>query len=250
MGLMTTLKRQLRCWGWELHRTDPDRSLSEHLWFLFPHLDINCVLDVGAGTGEYGAFLRENGYTGTIASFEPVPASFQALARRCADDPRWQAYPYALGSTSATLPINVTRNAAYSSFLSPSTHSQTSFPASDVERTQAVEVRRLDAIFDEVVASVAQPRVFLKLSSQGWDHEVLRGAELRLDHVRGLQSELALHPLYDGGATFVEGMQVLNRSGFAVSGIFDRPHHHDFHLSEVDCVMVRAGSASQFARRW
>jgi hypothetical protein len=82
--VLTTVRRRLRPLGWELRRTDPDRS---------PYLRINCVLDAGAGRGGYGTFLRENGYEGQIISFEPVAASFQSLAIQCARDPKWRAHP-------------------------------------------------------------------------------------------------------------------------------------------------------------
>jgi hypothetical protein len=137
---LAALRRRLRSRGWEIRRTDPDRSLGEHLWLLFPYLDINCVVDVGAGSGEYGALLRQNGYTGQIISFEPVSASFRRLERRCAPDPRWTAYQYALGSETTSAPINVTRDPSYASFLRPSHDWQESFRASAVDQTEHVAV--------------------------------------------------------------------------------------------------------------
>ncbi len=58
------LRRIVRSLGWELRRLDPDLTLDAYLWFLFRHLSINCVLEVGAGRGEYGDLLRTNMYAG------------------------------------------------------------------------------------------------------------------------------------------------------------------------------------------
>jgi FkbM family methyltransferase len=251
MSMMATLKRQLRTRGWELRRTDPDRSLGEHLWFVFPYLGINCVLDVGAGRGEYGTFLRQNGYAGHIISFEPVAASFSALARRCADDPRWHAYPYALGSEHSARQIFVTSNPDYSSFLQPSQHALATFPGCAVDRTERVEVRRLDEIFDDAITPIAEPRAFLKLTTQGWDLEVLRGAEHRLDRLLAMQTELSLHPPYEGATEFEAALSSFSHAGFAAAGMFDRPHHHGFRLAEVDFVAIKPASpASHVVRRW
>jgi FkbM family methyltransferase len=245
------LKRGLRARGWELRRTDPDRSLGEHLWLLFPYLGVNCVLDVGAGSGAYGQFLRQNGYTGWIISFEPVAAAFQQLASRAARDPRWRALPYALGDEHADRCINVTRNPGYASFLRPAKATQARFEGCIVERTETVEVRRLDTVFDDVVRGTADPRVFLKLTTQGWDPHVLRGAADRLDQILGLHTELSLHPVYEEAAELGPAIEALNRTGFGVSGLFDRPHHHGFRLSEVDCVMVRQPDGPEpLLRRW
>jgi FkbM family methyltransferase len=250
-GLAARLRSKLRQRGWEIRRTDPDRSLAEHLWFLFPHLGVTCVLDVGAGTGEYGEFLRRNGFTGEIISFEPVAARFQRLARRCATDPHWRAYPFALGSTSTTQDINVTRDRRYSSFLRPTEHALQTFPASIVERTEQVEIRQLDEVWDEVLGQLPAPVVFLKITTQGWDLDVLRGAEQRLGMVAGLQVELSLCPLYEGAMAFAETLATLSAAGFGVSGLFDRPHHHDFRLGEVDCVMTRVpDDQREIRRRW
>src|SRR4051812_15268739 len=87
-NLIKTGKRLLRSRGWEIHLADSDRSLREPLRVLVPYLGINCVPEVGTGAGEYARFLRKNGYTGHIISFEPVEASFRPLVGRCERDAR------------------------------------------------------------------------------------------------------------------------------------------------------------------
>lgn len=249
--LAAGIRRQMRRRGWELRRTDPDRSLAEHLWFLFPHLGTTCVLDIGAGTGEYGDFLRRNGYQGEIVSFEPLAESFARLAQRAAADPCWQAYPYALGATTGLAELHVTRDVRYASVFSPTEHALRTFPASTVKQTIPVEVRRLDDILDQVLAPLDDPVVFLKISTQGSELEVLRGADRRLSAIAGLQVELSLDPLYQGAAPLQEALTTLTASGFAVSGLFDRPHHHGFRLAELDCVMVRTEQpGAKVLRRW
>jgi FkbM family methyltransferase len=218
---------------------------------VLPYLDVTCVLDVGAGTGEFGAFLRQNGYSGHIVSFEPVEASFRVLASRCERDPWWDAYQYALGSETTLHAMNVMRSRAYSSFLKPSAHSVKTFPGSRVERTEIVDVRRLDEIFDDVVPPKAEASMYLKLTTQGWDAPVLRGAEGCLDRIRAVQTELCLDPLYDDAPGLSEMLASLNDLGFVVSGLFDRPHHHDFRLAEIDCVAIKpARPAPHVVRRW
>jgi FkbM family methyltransferase len=250
-GAMVALKRQLRGWGWEVRRTDQDRSLGEHLRSMMPYLGVNCVLDVGAGTGDYGAFLRDNGYDGPIISFEPVEASFQILARRSARDPRWQAYRYALGSQATTRPIHVTRNPRYASFLLPSMHTLATFPGGTVERAEVVEVRRLDQIFEDIAGQMSGPHVFLRVSTCGWDLEVLRGAENLQIPILAVQSELSLDPPHDGAIDLSGGILEFGRAGFAISGMFARPHQHGFRLSELDCVMVPLSDPpAPLTRRW
>jgi FkbM family methyltransferase len=208
------------------------------------------VLDVGAGDGEYGAFPRQNGYRGHIISFEPVSASFVALARRYAPDPKWQVRQWALGSTSTTVAINLTKGLGYSPFLRPIEHVVSTFAPSGVERTKPVEIRGLDAAIDELTAEIERPRVYLKLTTQGWDLDVMREAERGLEHIVALKSELSLQPVHEGAAEFCEAISP-ESGGLRGWDLFDRPHHHDFRLGEVDCVMVRQPNEhTRLGRRW
>src|SRR5581483_475032 len=93
-----------------------DRALAAHLADLFAALQIDCVLDVGANTGQYYDFLRHRvGYAGLIVSFEPVEQNIAILRERSRLDPRWSIEPYALGSDEGAHEFNVMRSTLFSS---------------------------------------------------------------------------------------------------------------------------------------
>ena len=71
-GVRSLVQRALRSCGYEVTRSLPGAHLGRYLMALFEHQAIDCVLDVGAHWGEYGEFLRRQGYRGRIVSFEPV----------------------------------------------------------------------------------------------------------------------------------------------------------------------------------
>ena len=92
--------------GWDVRRFDPSAALPDYLrHVLFPHFGVNCVLDVGAHHGGFALSLREVGYSGTIASFEPVAATYEVLRERAAGDARWHTFECALGSIDGTTRI-------------------------------------------------------------------------------------------------------------------------------------------------
>jgi hypothetical protein len=91
------IKRLFARMGFQISRISPGQTLEFHLRNLFTTLCISCVLDVGAHEGTYGRELRRLGYSGHIVSFEPVAENFAILARASSGDPRWRAFPYALG---------------------------------------------------------------------------------------------------------------------------------------------------------
>src|SRR6185437_13190834 len=99
------LKQLLWKHGWDLRPLTPLNGIDVMLWKLLPELKVNCVIDVGAHTGEFALQIRSLGYTGRIASFEPTHEAFIDLHHRVQEDSDWHAYPVALGSSAGTADI-------------------------------------------------------------------------------------------------------------------------------------------------
>ena len=102
------IQNVLRSLGFQVVRspTPTHARLREVLQRVFKSYSINCVLDVGANTGQYATLLRAIGYKGWIISFEPVRATYEVLARTASKDARWRVFPYALGATRGQFEIN------------------------------------------------------------------------------------------------------------------------------------------------
>src|SRR5262245_4425212 len=114
--------------GYQVQRFPAPNSYDRHIRALVSSLDVNCVIDVGAHTGEFYRFMRRVGYSGRIVSFEPVPDSFARLRREAAEDPNWRGYDLALGAERGLKPINVPDSTGFTSFLRPNTYCQQRFP--------------------------------------------------------------------------------------------------------------------------
>ena len=245
-ALQYRTRNALRRLGVELVRAgQADASLlGVHLDRLFRDRRIDVVLDVGAKAGEYGAWLRGNGYAGRIVSFEPVSTSFAELAERAHLDDAWDVHQLALGSASATAEIAVARLPQLSSFRTRNAFSQAGFAdAMDVQRVEQVPVRRLDALWDDVVPAGAAA-VYLKVDTQGWDLEVLAGLGARAAEVVALQTEMAVQPIYEGSPTLRESLDAVTALGFTPSGMFPVTLDAALALVELDCVAVRTDSAT------
>ncbi len=207
---------------------------------LLPQLGVDCVLDVGAHYGEFGATLRGIGYRGEIVSFEPIPESFARLRERCSADPKWRALPLAIGSEDGELPIHVTAGTEFASFLAPDAGAWREYrDAMRVERTEVVPVRRLDAVLDEALAGLDGRRIFLKSDTQGYDLRVVEGAGERMRDVLGLQAELPVKPLYHGMPGFTEALAYLEGLGLELFGLYPVNHDGDGRVIEFDCMMRR-----------
>src|SRR5947199_61122 len=71
----------------------------------------------------------------------------------------------------------------------------------------------------EPVQDIRDPRVFLKMDTQGWDLNVLSGASGALDRIRALQSEISVRHIYDGMPDYLESMNVMRKLGFELMAV-------------------------------
>ena len=221
-----------------LPNTFPNR-----LRYLVQHLGINCVIDVGAHWGEYGQELRELGYRGRIASFEPIAENYERLSSVAVADGNWRTFHCALGSEATTQEINVLAATDLSSFLPASYHGDRFGQGMTLERREKVEVRRLATEFGGCIEGIANPRILLKMDTQGYDFAVLEGAGSALDSVIVLQSEVAVRPLYEGMTLLPEAVSRFQKLGFDLAGLYPVSLELDnLRIIEFDCLMVRAAS--------
>jgi FkbM family methyltransferase len=237
----TTLRRLVRGLGFDVVRyPNPGGLAFPHLVTVLAEYGIDCVLDVGAHWGEFGSRLRQMGYRGDIVSFEPVAESFARLEQLAAPDPRWSVHRFALGNRDASAEINVSHESDLSSFLETSSYGHELFPtATEVDSAEVVQVRRLDSILATVVDG-GSSHLFLKCDTQGWDLEVISGADGCLDRIQGLQIEAAVKPIYNGAPSYLDALAEVTRRGFALTGIFPIQRDEQLQIVELDCIFVRA----------
>ena len=233
----------LRPLGVDLVR-HPYRPLFVHLADLMPLLNVDCALDVGAHHGDWARGLRDVGFRGRIVSFEPASEAYRALERASSADSEWLVHRLALGAADEQRDLNITKEPTLASFRDTSAAGKQHLrDYQDVQRVDAVDVRLLDSVFPECVRGLENPCVLLKLDTQGWDLEVLRGAETTLAQVGAVQIELALEPLYEGAPPYLDALTALDRLGYVPTGFFPVASLDAARVLEVDCVLRRRNQA-------
>jgi FkbM family methyltransferase len=176
---------------------------------------VDLVIDVGANVGQYGLSLRKAGYRKRIVSFEPLPNAHEELTRVASGDADWQVFARcALGSHRGSAEMNVSANSYSSSLLGMTKTHIDAAPDSSYVGTVRTDVLPLDAIRTGLV-NVGN-RVFLKIDTQGYELEVLRGADKLLEQVQAVQVELSLCPLYEGQPLYREVLDYLEAKGFEI----------------------------------
>lgn len=245
----------LRRMGYQAVRTDTLKSIAFTLQLrrVLTAQKIDTVFDVGANRGQFRDYLRgEVGFGGRILSFEPISRLHHALAERAKRDPLWQVFPFALGEEDGTLTINVMAADDFSSFLPPSTAGTERFRDSNaVATTETVQVRTLDGVFAEAKATHGVDRCHLKLDTQGYDLNVLRGGEGVLPQIVSLQTEASVIPLYEGSPSYLDTIAYLRGKGFELAGLSPITYDERHRLIEFDCLAVNTAltTAGEVERR-
>ena len=97
---------------------------------------------------------------------------------------------------------------------------------------------RLDDLFERVRG--AGRSFYLKIDTQGYEAQVLRGAERSLEHIATVQLEMSLVPLYAGQALFGELHADLTRRGYTLVGVENNfGDARTGQLLQIDCTYHR-----------
>jgi FkbM family methyltransferase len=204
---------------------------------------VSLVVDVGANTGQYGRQLRRAGFQGRIISAEPLSREFRRLDRRAGRDGQWSTVHAALGAGPGRVAVNVSRNSVSSSLLQMLDSHTEAAPGSGYVGTEQARVRTVDEVLGSHGVTPAD-RVFLKIDTQGYEGQVLDGAQDWLPRLTGVQVELSLLPLYAGQALLGDLLERLTAAGFDLWSL--QPVFVDLRserLLQVDGVFFRGGPA-------
>ena len=233
----------LRRLGLDVHRYSFANSPDDQFRLMLAQHGINLILDIGANTGQYSIDLRKRlGYRGSIVSFEPLSTAHEQLVRAAAGDPLWDVAPkVAIGSRQGSVTLHVSGNSQSSSVLPMLDSHATAAPQSRYTRDEVVPVETLDVAAKGYVRG--ESRMLLKIDTQGYEAEVLRGAPDMLARATAVQMEMSLVPLYEGQLLIRDIWLMLEEAGFelwTLSPVFVDPRTG--RQLQVDAVFFRKES--------
>jgi FkbM family methyltransferase len=209
---------------------------------LFERQQVDLVIDVGANIGQYYNFLRNHvGYTSWVVSFEPDPNSYQQLKARLKNDARLRIIQKALGSEVGKAYFNLSAASTLNSFREPDFESSKhgNKMRQIVERIE-VEVDLIDHLLPGLLDTLQVSRPYLKMDTQGFDLEVLRGAKISMKRFVGLQFEGSVIPIYKNMPHLTDMLAYIEPYGFRISDMFAVSKDEQLRAIEFDCVMIRS----------
>lgn len=226
-----------------LSQVPPRWPQQQFLRSFLKRLEVDCVIDVGANIGQYGAELRSIGYRGLIVSFEPAPEPFRELKRRASKDARWAAFNVALGERRSLARLNLMARSVFNSFRTPSSaETQRWEAANTVVGSADVRVETLAEVLPRLSEELKFKRPFLKMDTQGYDLEVFRGAGPALNQIVGMQSELSVKRIYDNVPDWRVVLAEYENASFQLADLY-KVNPHVPVLIELDCYLERDSSS-------
>ena len=207
-----TIKRIAQKCGFDVKKFhDPLRDIAEIL-----RESQNPVLfDVGANIGQTAKQLNDCVSGCRIFSFEPSPETVIRLRDNTKHLQNVSVLQVGLGSENTKLPLNENSCSDMSSFLDLAEAGW-----GKIVKTSDVQIRTVDGFCEEETLSRVD---LLKIDTQGFDFEVLKGSErmLREQRIGLVYLELCFAPLYENQATLGDVSSWLEKFGYHALAIYE-----------------------------
>jgi FkbM family methyltransferase len=161
--------------------TNPVKAEKYFLKKLFAVPGKKVVFDVGANVGNYAEEIRQFSKDADIYSFEPHPQTFEKLNNRAASL-NAKAFDYALSSSTGTIKFY-----DYVGSDGGSTEHASALKEviEDIHHKQSIEYEVKSIRLDDFVKQHSIQKIdLLKIDTEGFEMEVLKGAKNLLDQKR------------------------------------------------------------------
>lgn len=197
---------------------------------------INTVIDVGAYTGSLCFGIAKVIPKAKIYAFEPLPENYAAL-QNLAKKIDLTAFNVAVGNEEGEKTFYQNAFSASSSALPMEQVHVTEFPDTAEVSEITVPFWRLD---DHLAEMTLEKPVLMVLDVQGFEYEVLKGAEKLLESVDIIICEISVDQLYERQASFDDIYSLLVSNGFCYSGDFDQLRSPtDDRVLQIDAIFTR-----------
>ncbi|WP_160737521.1 FkbM family methyltransferase [Altericroceibacterium endophyticum] len=202
---------------------------------IFSEKQFNTVVDVGANKGQFSLFASVRWPDARIFAFEPLPdqaAKFQKVHGNTV-----KLFNCALGTEKTEVEMHVASRKDSSSLL-PLSDQQKKLFSMDEIASFAVPVERLDNL---IKANEVVKPALLKIDVQGYEYEVLCGAQSILSQFDCIFVEVSFTELYTGQKLFPDINALLEDAGFQIEGKIVTGYGLDNQEVQADLLYTRLG---------
>lgn len=194
-------------------------------------------VDVGANKGQSAKYIRDSFADANIYCLEPIKETF-ILLQESTKKLDVSCHNVALGAKNQEVEVKVdveNRNSTRNSLIK---ENNVHNPAS--VKTELVKVLTLT---DFCKSNQIKEIDFLKIDTQGYDLEVLKGATGLLESatVAFIQKEISMNPHNKFHVEFVEAKEFLERYNYVLFGIYEQKQERDIPILRRSNVVFISG---------
>ncbi|WP_414530665.1 FkbM family methyltransferase [Nodularia chucula] len=218
--LKKQIKKVLQAYGYTLYNTNKmpfGCDLKQDIARLSPDLTLETIFDVGANKGQSTLGYRQKFPEAKIFAFEPVSQTFEVLKANVGVDPHVYCFNLALGEESKQEQMLVQGTSGSNSI---SHVSKVNSQAASAFET--VNIMTLDQFMAEDDHKINQIDL-LKIDTEGYECQVLRGAEatLRSEKIFYISIEVTFRQQDNHHTQFSTISEMLADYNFNFVGLYD-----------------------------
>jgi FkbM family methyltransferase len=202
---------------------------------IFNQHEIKVIAYAGAHTGDIAVALNEVFPGREFYLFEPVPQTFEILLENTKQHKNMHCFNIAAGSKEEQQDIFVDEFSQASSLLSYEPIATREYPFLGRQHSVKVNIKPIDMMMKKHKATVD----LILMDVQGYENEVLMGAEETIKSCNVIISELSLQALYRGSSTFDSIYQALAKKGFHLHYLINPMQGESHQILQMDGIFVR-----------
>lgn len=213
-------KKLISLFGYKIYPKNCLNCPSHQLITSINYLGVDTIIDIGANKGQFGELVYEAGFRGKIISFEPLKTAHEALLKLIPRYPNWVvAKPMAIGKSSKEEYINVCSRSSCSSILTMLKEHKDALPNLQTTHQEKIFIQSLDNVLEIYLPKYKDTKYLIKIDVQGYEWNVILGAQQSLKSATAVFCEVSLKPLFETQKLWMDIITYLEKLDFKIWAI-------------------------------
>ena len=170
------------------------------------------IYDIGAHIGTWSLLAKAFIPDSIIHAFEPIESHITEFQNRISDIKDINLHQVALGNQTGNISINITNRSDASSLLEAAELVDEQYGVKK-DREQMIKIFTLD---DYIITQKIPLPDFIKLDVQGYELEVLKGAQQCINHAKWILCEVSFYPYYQNQPLFYDIFEHLKNYSYNI----------------------------------
>ena len=196
-----------------------ERDVKSGKYTWLQEMGIRTVLDVGANVGSFTKMISTILDNINIYAFEPLADCYTALVKNTEQLENVTCLNCALGDTNSESSIYHNEFSPSSSLLKMKELHKDIFPQTKNVFNEKIKIRKLDSFGNEINWA---HKILLKIDIQGFELNVLKGADSSLKKIDIIIVEVLFVELYENQTRFDDIYKFLYERNFSYQGNFNQ----------------------------